>query len=384
MSYHDLLNLYGDGERLEAEHREFVYVRQPKRYKTPEDIARKDADIARQIERMERLIDDLRDYRVALAQRYAELETMPYTRVLTLKRDPSYKGRITYWVTITRRMSDGTEIDELREQYAGQDRAKAFARFAAQRKSLMQWCADRAYDVLDVYADEGISAKDIKHRPEMLRLLTDVQSGSIDVVCVWSLSRLTRSVADLYSVWGMFAAHGCALISYTEAFDTTTPTGRAMMGMLGIFAQMEREFTAERVSAAIAERAAQGKRTCNEILGYDLDGKDSLKINESEAKRVRYIFDRYLDYHSLSAVAELCSLRGYTGKRGRVQTAESIRRVLTCAVYAGYNSYKGQLYKGYHTPIISVGDYNRVQRLLQKHGKGCKHLYQQIHPCANS
>ena len=251
---------------------------------------------------------------------------------------------------------------------------------AAQRKSLMQWCNGRAYDVLDVYADEGISAKDIKHRPAMLQLLSDVQAGEIDVVCVWALSRLTRSVADLYSVWDLFAAHNCGLISYTEAFDTTTPTGRAMMGMLGIFAQMEREFTAERVSAAIAERAAQGKRTCNEILGYDLDGKDSLKINESEAKRVRYIFDRYLDYHSLSAVAELCSLRGYTGKRGRVQTAESIRRVLTCAVYAGYNSYKGQLYKGYHTPIISVGDYNRVQRLLQKHGKGCKHLYQQIHP----
>ena len=100
--------MYG-GEQLEAEQRVYIYVQQPKRYKTPEDIARKDADIARQIERMQRLIDDLRDYRVALAQRYAELETMPYTRVLTLKRDPSYKGRITYWVTITRRMSDGTE-----------------------------------------------------------------------------------------------------------------------------------------------------------------------------------------------------------------------------------------------------------------------------------
>lgn len=133
MSYHDLLNLYGDEQR-EAEQRVYIYVQQPQQYKMPDDIARTDADIARQIERMERLIDDLRDYRVALAQRYAELETMPYTRVLTLKRDPSYKGRITYWVTITRRMSDGTETDELREKYAGQDRAKAFARFAALQK----------------------------------------------------------------------------------------------------------------------------------------------------------------------------------------------------------------------------------------------------------
>ena len=169
---------------------------------------------------------------------------------------------------------------------------------AAQRKSLMQWCNGRAYDVVDVYADEGISAKDIKHRPAMLRLLSDVQTGKIDVVCVWALSRLTRSVADLYSVWELFAAHNCGLISYTEAFDTTTPTGRAMMGMLGVFAQMEREFTAERVSAAIAERAAQGKRTCN-----DLDGKDSLKINPAEAERVRYIFDRYTEYRNLSALS---------------------------------------------------------------------------------
>ena len=133
MSYHDLLTMYG-GEQLEAEQRVYIYVQQPKRYKTAKDIARKDADIARQIERMERLIDDLRDYRVSLAQRYAELETMPYTRVLTLKRDPSYKGRITYWVTITRELADGTKIDELREQFPGQDRAKAFARFATLQK----------------------------------------------------------------------------------------------------------------------------------------------------------------------------------------------------------------------------------------------------------
>ena len=73
-SYHDLLKTYG-GEQIEAEQRVYIYVQQPNRYKTTKDIARKDADIARQIERMELLIDDLRDYRVALAQRYAELET---------------------------------------------------------------------------------------------------------------------------------------------------------------------------------------------------------------------------------------------------------------------------------------------------------------------
>ena len=133
VSYHDLLKMYGS-EQETAEQRIYIYVQQPHTLKTPHDIAWRDGQVAVEIKRLESMIDDLRDYRVALAQRYAELETMPYTRVLALKRDPSYKGRITHWVTITRRMSDGTEIDELREQYAGQDRAKAFARFAALQK----------------------------------------------------------------------------------------------------------------------------------------------------------------------------------------------------------------------------------------------------------
>jgi hypothetical protein len=133
VSYHDLLKMYGS-EQETAEQRIYIYVQQPPTLKTPHDVAWRDGQVAAEIKRLESMVDDLRDYRVALAQRYAELETMPYTRVLTLKRDPSYKGRITYWVTITRRMSDGTETDELREKYTGQERAKAFARFAALQK----------------------------------------------------------------------------------------------------------------------------------------------------------------------------------------------------------------------------------------------------------
>lgn len=121
-----------------------------------------------------------------------------------------------------------------------------------------------------------------------------------------------------------------------------------------------------------AERASQGKRTCNEVLGYDLDGKDNFKINPNEAERVRYIFTKYTEHHSLSAVAELCRLRGYTGKRGRPQTAESIRKILTRPIYAGFNAFHGALYKGQHRPIVSVREYNHVQRLLQKHSH--KHL----------
>ena len=145
-----------------------------------------------------------------------------------------------------------------------------------------------------------------------------------------------------------------------------------MMGLLGVFAQMEREITAERVRTAMAERAAQGKRTCNEVLGYNLDGSDSFIINAQEAEVVRYIFDRYLEYHNLSAVAELCRLKGYCGKRGRVFNAWSIRLILTRPVYAGYNSYNGKIYLGKHEPIIPLKIFNRAQILLSHTSKKLK------------
>lgn len=253
-------------------------------------------------------------------------------------------------------------IDQAREGYS----------LAAQEHMLRKWCEDHRYEIYKVYADEGISGKDIDHRPDMKRLLADAEHRPFGMVLVWSLSRFTRSVADLYSTWGYLSRREIEIISMTEAFDTSTPTGRAMMGLLGVFAQMEREITAERVRAAMAERAAQGKRTCNEVLGYDLDGSDSLIINAQEAEVVQYIFDRYLEYRNLSAVAELCRLKGYRGKRGRIFNAWSIRLILTRPVYAGYNSYNGKIYLGKHEPIISLKIFNRTQILLSNSSKQSK------------
>ena len=246
-------------------------------------------------------------------------------------------------------------IDQAREGYS----------LAAQRHILEEWAISHGHEVVYVYEDSGISGKDVSHRPAMVRLLEDARLNKFDIVLVWSLSRLTRSVADLYTTWELLKTYHIGLMSYTETFDTNTPAGRAMMGFLGVFAQMEREITAERVKVAMAERAAMGKRTCNEVLGYDLDGSDSLRINENEAERVRYIFDKYIEYQNLSAVAELCALRGYWGKRGRKLKAQHIKTVLTRPIYIGYNSYCGKLYRGNFEPIISERQFERAQKILQ-------------------
>lgn len=237
-------------------------------------------------------------------------------------------------------------LDQAREGYS----------LSAQRKALTRWAEEREYEIVYCYADEGISGKDISHRPAMMQMLADVKAGKIDIVLVWALSRLTRSVADLYNTWSLLEKYHCGLVSLTESFDATTVWGRTMMGMLAVLAQTEREQISERVRAAAAERASQGKRTCNEVLGYDLDGKDSFKINPGEAEQVRYIYAKYLECQRLAIVAELCRLHGYTGKRGRIQTPESIRIILSRPIYAGYNQFNGNIYKGMHEPIISIAD----------------------------
>lgn len=266
---------------------------------------------------------------------------------------------------------EGGGIAALYTRVSTLDQAREGYSLSAQRAALEEWAVAHGY-IPALYADEGISGKDISHRPAMRQLLADVEAGKIAVVAVWALSRLTRSVPDLYAVWQQLDRYGVGLVSHTESFDTGTPAGRAMLGLLGVFAQMERELTGERVQAAAAERAAQGKRTCNCVLGYDLDGADGLTVNAAEAEIVRYIYSKYLEHKSLTAVAELCRMIGYTGKRGGAITAWSVQLILTRPIYAGYNSWRGQLIRGQHDPLVTVQTYNRVQRLLCRAGVGRK------------
>lgn len=250
-------------------------------------------------------------------------------------------------------------LDQAREGYS----------LEAQENALRKWCAVRHYQIYEIYADRGISGKDIDHRPDMKRLLQDAKEEKFDMVIFWALSRFTRSVSDLYRTMSILQEHNIDMISYTEAFDTSTPMGRAMVGIVGVFAQLERELTGERVRAAMLVRAQKGKRMCSEVLGYDLLGKDSLTINMKEAEYVKFCFKKYLERKNISEVAELCREHGYCGKRGKKPTAWSVYIILTRALYCGYNVYCGVAYKGKHEPIIGVDTYNKVQRLLRKQGK---------------
>lgn len=249
------------------------------------------------------------------------------------------------------------------------DQARDGYSLEAQEQTLRKWCIDRKYEIYDLYADRGISGKDINHRPDMCRLMQDAKAQKFDMVVFWALSRFTRSVSDLYGTMALFNSLNISMFSYTESFDTSNPMGRAMIGIVGVFAQLERELTGERVKAAMLVRAEKGKRTCSEVLGYDLFGKDSFVINEKEAEYVKFCYETYLIRKNLSEVAQLAKLRGYRGKRGKEPCPSSISVILSRPIYCGYNTYKGNIYKGLHPPIISIDTYNKVQTILKKQGK---------------
>ena len=90
----------------------------------------------------------------------------------------------------------------------------------SQQRVLRDWCNTRGHSIYGIYKDAGISGKDIQHRPAVREMLAAVEAGKIDCVLVWALSRLTRSVADLYAMWETLCRNNCELISYTETFDT--------------------------------------------------------------------------------------------------------------------------------------------------------------------
>ncbi len=133
MSYHDLLNQYGH-EQPQAETRVYIFAQAPQELTTPDEVAYMDRTAAQDIKQLEKLVDDLKDYRRALAARYAELETLPYTYLLKLERVHHWKGHIEYVITLTKTLSDGTKTQDLREVFPGKDRRKAFARAAELRR----------------------------------------------------------------------------------------------------------------------------------------------------------------------------------------------------------------------------------------------------------
>ena len=252
------------------------------------------------------------------------------------------------------------------------DQARDGYSLSAQERTLRKYCSDRNYSVFNLYADEGISGKDMVHRPAIQKLMQDAEAKKFDVILFWALSRFTRSVSDLYQTVYRLNQLNIDLVSYTEAFDTSTPFGRAAIGILGVFAQLERELTSERVSLALDEKFKQSKYAPSFLKGY-VRKNDKLKIIKNEADCVQLCFDAYIQTKNLSETARILNHAGYRGKRGKEFSANSVKVILKNKTYAGYIKYLENEKSGLHKRIISIRTFNKVQKILEQKHRSRQH-----------
>ena len=208
-----------------------------------------------------------------------------------------------------------------------------------------------------VYTDDGYSGSSLD-RPGMRQMIGDIEAGVITHVVVVKLDRLSRSQKDtLHLIEDVMIPANVAFISIMESFNTDTPFGRAMVGILSVFAQLERENIFERTRGGMQKRVEKGfwpggGRT---PYGYDYDPSQGILVPNGEAEMVRHIYDRYLAGASMQEIADELDL-----KYERV-----VYNIITRKSNAGYIVYNGEEYKGRHKPIISLETYDQAMRLLE-------------------
>jgi site-specific DNA recombinase len=226
------------------------------------------------------------------------------------------------------------------------------------------------------YDDGGLSGATME-RPALQRVLADIDQGLIDVVMVYKVDRLTRSLTDFAKIVEVFDARGVSFVAVTQQFNTTTSMGRLTLNVLLSFAQFEREVTGERIRDKIAASKQKGMWMGGLVpLGYDVIDR-RLIVNQSEAERVRGIFRRYLELGSVRLLMEDLNRRGIrskvrVAKNGRPSGGNPFFRgalyvLLSNPIYIGEIRHKGVRHPGLHEPITDRELWEKTQRLLRSH-----------------
>ena len=239
----------------------------------------------------------------------------------------------------------------------------------AQREACEAYIASQRSEgwalVRDHYDDGGISGGTLE-RPALQRLLSDIEDGLVDVVVVYKIDRLSRSLMDFSKLVEVFDRNNVTFVSVTQSFNTTTSMGRLTLNILLSFAQFEREVTAERIRDKVKASRMKGIfMGGNPPYGYKPKDR-KLMIDEEEAKNVRWIFSRFLEIGSATELAREATRRGIRTPRGNAMSKNFLYRILNNRVYIGEAVHKGTGYAGEHQRLIDQRTWDRVHAILQE------------------
>jgi len=262
-----------------------------------------------------------------------------------------------------------------------------------QKQLLIEHAEKQGYEVYDIYTDPGISAKDIAHRPQIQRLINDMEEGRINVICAWKLSRTFRCLNELTTVMEVMKANNVIFDFKSEGIlDLNTTTGKLQAQILGMVAEMERDNIADNVYMGMAAAAKQGKYLAGTApFGYDLvrstgkrRGTQHLVINDQEAPVVMKIFEMFVeDQIGYKGIANYLNKAGYKTKQGKLFSIGTVSGIINNPIYMGVIRWgahrkwsekrrKGTtepiLAKGEHEPLITEEVYNKAQAIRISRG----------------
>lgn len=230
----------------------------------------------------------------------------------------------------------------------------------AQTERLQAYCKAKDWMVFGTYTDAGFSGSNTK-RPALQRLLNDVRAGLVDCVLVYKLDRLSRSQKDtLMLIEDEFLSREVAFVSMSENFDTSTPLGRAMVGILSVFAQLEREQIKERMCMGRAERAKNGYWHGGGAPPFGYKYYDNeLHVDPVEAEIVKEIYTLFLQKMPIYSIGFSLSK-----KYGRKINDSAVHSVLSTPIYKGVIAWEGNIYPGRHEALVDEATFEKVQRWL--------------------
>ena len=222
------------------------------------------------------------------------------------------------------------------------------------------WVATR-----ERYDDGGFSGGNLD-RPGLKQLLTDIDDGLVDVVVVYKIDRLSRSLMDFSKLVEVFDRNGVTFVSVTQSFNTTTSMGRLTLNILLSFAQFEREVIGERIRDKVAASRKRGIWMGGYVpLGYDVQER-KLLVNDAEAASVRRIFERFVELGSATVLARELRHEGLRNKQGTLIDKGYLYRLLQNRVYRGEAVHKGKAYPGEHDAIIDEALWDQVHAILRE------------------
>ena len=231
---------------------------------------------------------------------------------------------------------------------------------------MKKYCESRDWMVYKIYTDSVYTGSNMD-RPGLQDMIKDCENGKLDMILVYKLDRLSRSQKDtLYLIEDVFEKNGVGFTSMTENFDTSTPHGKFIIGILSVFAQLEREKIKERTMIGKDSRAKEGKWHGSKWVPIGYDYTDGHLIpNEYEAMQVKMIADLFLQGMPIRTIERTMTKKGYRHKHGEWE-AKTVRRVLQNPVNIGMIKNRDQWYKGLHEPILDQNTFDAIQKLMEK------------------